>query len=71
MDRWRYELSLSESVANSKFENTPKFNVNTYEQDFLSQEHLNDLDQAQYTEDTLFNAELEIILRPESGTKAS
>ena len=62
MTRWRHELikiSLSQSEADSKFENPLKFNVNTYEQDFLSPEHpnLNDLDQAQYTEDTVFNAD--------------
>ena len=33
--------------------------MNTYEQDFLSPEHLNlnDLDQAQQTEDTIFSAD--------------
>ena len=39
--------------------NPHEFNVNTYEQDFLSPEHpnLNELDQTQYTEDTLFSTD--------------
>ena len=39
--------------------NPHKFDVNTYEQDFLSPEHpnLNELDQTQYTEDTLFSTD--------------